>query len=67
MRKSSEIFIAIAGALLISRLFEDSEMAFILLFIVLQSIVQLMSGKRKIAVMSGEHDFFRWNDCHYLG
>lgn len=67
MRKSSEIFIAIAGALLISRLFEDSEMAFILLFIVLQSIVQLMSGKRKIAVMSGEDDFFRWNDCHYLG
>lgn len=50
MRNSLEIFIAIVGALLISRLFEDSEMAFILLFIVLQSIIQLMSGKRKIEI-----------------
>lgn len=50
MRSSLEIFIAIVGALLISRLFEDSEMAFVLLFIAIQSIIQLVSGKRKIEI-----------------
>lgn len=50
MKPTLKIVVATVGAFFISRLFEDSEIAFILIFIALQSIIEVISKERCIEI-----------------